>query len=186
MHDVLRFKARMITKNSVDASRGFMLTFYLSDDTVQIYEPPVRNSGIVAGKYLQRTRLKNPDTGEYFRAEDLEVGKVVTLNKQRFELLEATEYAMSYMEADPDTFGQSDLSQIVDKLRFAIKESGKSPKEVFALYSDHGRMDLNGLLALFKGLGFEITLHEALTIMRRFQSDPAHAFTLREFLTFAQ
>jgi hypothetical protein len=186
MHDVLRFRARMITKNTVDASRMFMLTFYLSDDTIQIYEPPVRNSGIVAGKYLQRCRLKNPDTGEYYKAEDLEVGKIVTLNKQNFELLEATEYAMSYMEADPDTFGQSDLSQIIDKLRFAIKQTGQTPKEVFASYSDHGRMDLNGLMALFKGVGFEITLHEALTVMRRFQSDPAHAFTLREFLTFAQ
>jgi hypothetical protein len=187
MHDVLHFRARMITKNAVDATRSFIITFYLSDDTIQIYEPPVRNSGIIAGKFLQRTRLKNPETDEYYTAADFEVGRVLTLNKQKFELQEATEYAMSYMEADPDTFPQAHLAQIVDKLRFAIKQSGKTPKEVFATYSDHGRMDINGLLALFKGVGFEITTHEAVTVMRRYQLDPdAHTFTLREFLSFAQ
>jgi hypothetical protein len=117
MHDVLRFRARMITRNTVDATRAFIVTFYLSDDTVQIYEPPVRNSGIIGGKFLQRMRIKNPETGDYFRASDLEVGRIVTLNKQRFQLMEATEYAMPYMEADPETFPQADLAQIVERLR---------------------------------------------------------------------
>jgi hypothetical protein len=111
----------------------------------------------------------------------------VVLNKQRFQLLEATEYAMSYMEADTDTFPQADLAQIVEKLRAAIQRSGVTPKEIFARFSDHGRMDLNGLLELFRGVGYEITVHEATTVMRRFQLDAdAHTFTLREFLSFAQ
>jgi hypothetical protein len=47
-------------------------------------------------------------------------------------------------------------------------------------------MDLDGLLRLFKGVGYEISLHEVLTPMRRYQTPPnTHAFTLREFLTFA-
>jgi hypothetical protein len=187
MHDVLRFRARMITRNAVDATRLFIVTFYLSDDTIQIYEPPVRNSGIIGGKYLQRVRVKNPETGDYFRAPDLEVGRTVVLNQQRFQLMEATEYAMSYMEADTETFPQADLAQIVEKLRTAIQRSGRTPKDIFSQYSDHGRMDLNGLLELFRGLGYEITVHEATTVMRRYQIDPdAHTFTLREFLAFAQ
>lgn len=187
MHDVLRFKAKMITRNSVDASRSFIITFYLSDDTIQIYEPPQRNSGIVAGKFLQRTKMKNPETGEYFKASDLEIGRIVTINGLRFQLLEATEYAMSYMEADPDNFPQADLVSIIEKLRFAIKQTGKTPKELFTEYSDHGKMDVNNLMQLFKGVGFEITLHEAMTVMRRYQIDnDVHSFTLREFLQIAQ
>ena len=187
MHDLLRFRAKMITKNAVDASRTFIITFFLANDTVEIYEPPERNSGIIAGKYLQRMKIKNPETGDYFKASDLEVGRVVTINQQQYRLLEATEYAMSYMEADPDNFPQADLSSIVDKLRFAIRQARKTPKEVFMEYSDHGKMDLNGLMALFKGVGFEITLHEAMTVMRRYQLDAdQHTFTLREFLSFTQ
>jgi hypothetical protein len=186
MHDVLRFRARMITRSPVDATRAFIVTFFLSDDTVQIYEPPVRNSGIIGGKFLQRMRVKNPETGDYFRPQDLEVGRIVTVNRQRFQLIEATEYAMSYMEADPETFPQADLSQIVERLRFAIGRSGRSAREVFAMFGDHGRMDIDGLLRLFKGVGYEITLHEALTVMRRYQNNPdEQTFTLREFLSFA-
>jgi hypothetical protein len=187
MHDVLRFRARMITRNAVDATRLFIVTFYLSDDTVQIYEPPVRNSGIIGGKFLQRMRVKNPETGDYFRASDFEVGRIVLLNRQRFQLLEATEYAMSYMEADTETFPQADLAQIVERLRYAIAQTGRTPKEIFARFSDHGKMDIDGLLRLFKGVGYEITLHEALTVMRRYEIDSdSHSFTLREFLAFAQ
>ncbi|KAK8854293.1 EF-hand domain-containing protein 1 [Tritrichomonas musculus] len=187
MHDVLRFTAKMITKNAVDASRNFIITFYLSDDTIQIYEPPQRNSGIVAGKFLQRTKMKNPETGEYFRPSDLEVGRIVTINGLRFQLLQATEYAMSYMEADPDNFPQADLVTIIEKLRYAIKQTGQTPKELFTQYSDHGKMDVQHLMQLFRGVGFEITLHEALTVMRRYQlDDDSHTFTLREFLQFAQ
>jgi hypothetical protein len=81
MHDVLRFRARIVTRNAFDAKRMLILMVYLSDDTVQIYEPPVRNSGIIGGKYLQRVRIKNPETGEHFKAADLEVVRIVTLNK---------------------------------------------------------------------------------------------------------
>ena len=187
MHDVLRFRAKMVTKNAVDASRTFIITFFLADDTVEIYEPPERNSGIIAGKYLQRMKIKNPETGDYFKASDLEVGRVVIINRQQFRLLQATEYAMSYMEADPDSFPQADLSSIIDKLRFAIRQARKTPKDVFMEYSDHGKMDIDGLMALFKGVGFEITLHEAMTVMRRYQiDDDQHTLTLREFLSFAQ
>jgi hypothetical protein len=137
--------------------------------------------------FTKISHFKNPETGEYFTAADFEVGRVLTLNKQRFELQEATEYAMSYMEADPETFPQTDLAQIVDKLRKAIRRSRQTPEEIFATYSDHDRMDIAGLLALFKGVGFEITSHEAVTVMRRYQLDPdARTFTLREFLSFAQ
>ncbi|OHT05866.1 hypothetical protein TRFO_26209 [Tritrichomonas foetus] len=184
MHDVLRFTCRMITKNSVDASRSFIITFYLNDDTIQIYEPPQRNSGIVAGKFLQRTKMKNPETGEYFKPSDLEVGRIVTINGLKFQLLQATEYAMSYMEADPDNFPQADLVSIVERLRYAIKQTGRTPKEIFTEYSDHGKMDVNRLMDLFRGVGFEITRHEALTVMRRYQKDDA--LTLREFLNIAR
>ena len=184
MHDCLRFTARMITKNTVDASRKFIITYFLNDDTVQIYEPPQRNSGIVAGKYLQRIRMKNPETGEYFKPADFEVGRVLTINGVQYELLQATEYAMSYMEADPDNFPQSDLVSIIERLRYLIKRSDKTPKEIFIQYSDHGKMDVNLLMELFKGVGYEITRHEACTVMRRYNQN--EAITLREFLQIVQ
>jgi hypothetical protein len=77
-----------------------MVTFLLREDTVEIYEPLVRNSGIVGRKLLPRVCVKNLDTGDYFRPQDLEVRHIMAITRQHFELIEATEYTMSYMEAD--------------------------------------------------------------------------------------
>jgi hypothetical protein len=42
---ILRFMAKVITKNPIQAERRFVISYYLADDTVNIHEPPMRNSG---------------------------------------------------------------------------------------------------------------------------------------------
>lgn len=43
--NVLRFLARMDTNKPIDIDRRFIISYFLSDDTVLVFEPPVRNSG---------------------------------------------------------------------------------------------------------------------------------------------
>ena len=43
-----------------DRERSFVLSYFLMDDTVLIFEPPVRNSGIGGGKYLERSKVYKP------------------------------------------------------------------------------------------------------------------------------
>ena len=43
--NVLRFVAYMATDNPVDKDRKFIISYFLSDDTVAVFEPPQRNSG---------------------------------------------------------------------------------------------------------------------------------------------
>ena len=43
--NVLRFLARLDTKKPIDMDRRFIISYYLSDDTILVFEPPVRNSG---------------------------------------------------------------------------------------------------------------------------------------------
>ena len=49
---VLRFVAVMDTNYSVDMSRRFIVSFYLSDDTIAVFEPPQRNSGVLGGQNI--------------------------------------------------------------------------------------------------------------------------------------
>ena len=159
----------------------------MSDYTIQVYEPQQRNSGIVGGKWLQRTKLTNPDTGRPFQASDFEVGKILTINCHKFQLDQATEFAMSYMESDPDDFPQADLYNIVTPFQHAIKARKLDPKLVFDQNSTRGRMNTNQLIAAFQSVGIPLSQHQALTIMRRYQvtSEP-NILTSREFLQFAQ
>lgn len=43
--NVLRFKARLDTTKPIDMDRRFIISYFLSDDTIAVFEPPVRNSG---------------------------------------------------------------------------------------------------------------------------------------------
>ncbi len=53
-----RFQASLINVQGTDASRAFVINYFLVDDTLSIFEPPVRNSGIVGGVFLARGRYK--------------------------------------------------------------------------------------------------------------------------------
>lgn len=37
-----------------DVGRQFIVQYFMADDTISVFEPPVRNSGILGGKFLER------------------------------------------------------------------------------------------------------------------------------------
>lgn len=51
---VLRFECSLLG----DSPRAFVINYYLGDDTIMVYEPPVRNSGFTGGVFLTRSRYK--------------------------------------------------------------------------------------------------------------------------------
>jgi hypothetical protein len=64
---ILRFTARMTPGSSVShAGRRFVLSYFMMDDSLLIFEPPVRNSGIIGGKFLERQRVYKPQSEEIY------------------------------------------------------------------------------------------------------------------------
>lgn len=60
---------------------------------------------MLGGKFLERGRVKKPgqelfksELSEYFTAQDLFVGATLCLNNKNFQLLDADEYTLNYME----------------------------------------------------------------------------------------
>ena len=45
--NVLRFVAKLDTTRPIDMDRRFIVFYHLSDDTIAVFEPPQRNSGIL-------------------------------------------------------------------------------------------------------------------------------------------
>ena len=56
----------------------------LADDAISIFEPPAQNSGIVGGKFLERSVRNNPDTGKRFNFKDFYIGAIVKVNSYAF------------------------------------------------------------------------------------------------------
>ena len=77
---------------------------------------------MAGGKFLERQRVKKPnqprygtELSEYYLARDMFVGNTVELNRFRFQLIDADEYAFRYMEQH--------ASEVINKLiwvRFCV------------------------------------------------------------------
>jgi hypothetical protein len=78
---ILRYTAQFNTRVPEDVDRRFIISFYLADDTISIYEPAMKNSGIIPGKFLERGKYKNVDKNmEFLTPTDMPVGGNVKIN----------------------------------------------------------------------------------------------------------
>ncbi|XP_072860280.2 EF-hand domain-containing protein 1 isoform X1 [Pogona vitticeps] len=129
---VLRYAAIMESPNPDDSKRRFVLSYCLATDMISIYEPPVRNSGIIGGKYLGRTRVPKPgsstDNPIYYEPADLTIGAMVEVFGHRFIIVDADEHVLNYMEENLNSFPAAVVQSMRDHFapRQAAKEAVKS------------------------------------------------------------
>lgn len=110
----------MMTERPEDVNRRFIVSYFMADDTLLVFEPPQRNSGISGGKFLERSKVKRPDSDDLYRPTDLYVGAVIEVCRRKFLLFDADEFAFRYMEAHVDQWPLSDCDRI---LRYAWSPS---------------------------------------------------------------
>lgn len=99
-----------------DKLRRFIISYRLSDDMVTIHEKAQRNSGIIGGKFLERTRVCKPgssiDTPEFYTPSDFSIGAVIEIFKHRFQIADADAYVLKYLETFPDKFPLDTVNSI--------------------------------------------------------------------------
>ncbi|XP_020140631.1 EF-hand domain-containing family member C2 [Microcebus murinus] len=176
--NILRFFAKLITDKCADVDRLFVISYFLSDDTMQVFEPIEKNSGIAGGKFLKRSRVKKPgqeifksELSEYIKAEELYVGATVNINGYLFLLLNADEYTLNYMEKNSDKFPFSNFELALQKVK---NEESKSIeiKQVFtAADCKHTMMvDYNAFREILMSLTVgKLTDQEVITIARHYR-----------------
>lgn len=95
---ILRFTAKFNTRVPEDLDRRFIIAFYLADDSISIYEPEQKNSGIISGSFLKRRKYKNVNKNEEFiTPTDMAIGGDVTINGFSFSILGCDEYTKNYL-----------------------------------------------------------------------------------------
>lgn len=70
----LRYLGSLVSNKQVDRDRKFVISFHLADDTISIFEPKARNSGILGGKFLENRKMKKPKSNDYFSSKDFHIG----------------------------------------------------------------------------------------------------------------
>ncbi|CAB1459901.1 unnamed protein product [Pleuronectes platessa] len=116
----LRYGATMISKYPVDKSRRFILTYFLSNDMISIYEKPGRNSGMISGKFLEKTRIPKPGSTlenlEFYSPADFAIGASVEVFGHRFVLTDADQYVLTYLESISSQIPSETLDSVRQKL----------------------------------------------------------------------
>ncbi|XP_019750558.1 EF-hand domain-containing protein 1 isoform X1 [Hippocampus comes] len=135
-HKVLRYSARLVTPKDAsesqrrkDADRLFILSYYLSNDTICIYENPKNNSGFRGGVFLKRTRVPKPDTSvdnpDFYSPSDFSIGSILDVFGHRFVLTDADLYVLNYMENNPGQIPLETLETIRQKLRSGTNQTAE-------------------------------------------------------------
>lgn len=113
----LRFFCKLISSVGADEERKFLLSLYVRDDTIMVYELADKNSGRFPSKFMERKKHKNPITKNYYKEKDFAVGNKIYLNSFIFKLLESDEYTKKYMHDNPEVFSDSNMQIIINRIR---------------------------------------------------------------------
>lgn len=104
----LRFGCILDSAHPENEIRKFILKYNLADGTIQINEPPIRNSGIIGGKFLSAQLIMKPNTNrnqpEYYTAKDFAINSILTINNHRFKIVSADMFVYRYMQQHPELF----------------------------------------------------------------------------------
>eukprot|EP01031_Cornospumella_fuschlensis_P027637 gene27637-33375_t len=183
---LLRAKAKLLTDHPIESTRVFLLTFFLEDDSLQVYEDNVRNSGIWGGTFLKRGRYNHetpPDCPHPrpLLPTDIYLGNVVCVNGNQFRIFEMDNMSLKFCENYPDEFPMSDTFRIVGLIMLRVVEQQKDIRKVFQqVDSSHtGYLPQDVFIQTLDNLGLieDLNDQEILTLMRRFQ-DHVHAPSL--------
>ncbi|XP_064535803.1 EF-hand domain-containing family member C2 isoform X1 [Drosophila montana] len=129
---ILRFGAKLMSSIRENCERSFVISYYLADDTIQIYEIPRRNSGFMGGEFLKRARVPLPGQEkfssarpEYYRANDFYIGARLSFKDHNFHIISADEFTLLYMEQHANEFPVADIRSIMQKIREAVRPQYK-------------------------------------------------------------
>eukprot|EP01061_Rhynchopus_euleeides_P037946 TRINITY_DN65265_c0_g1_i1.p1 TRINITY_DN65265_c0_g1~~TRINITY_DN65265_c0_g1_i1.p1 ORF type:complete len:582 (+),score=236.42 TRINITY_DN65265_c0_g1_i1:147-1748(+) len=181
---MLKFRMKIDTADPANEVRRFVLTYYLADDTVSIFEPAQRNSGIIGGKFLQRRKVKHSNTGQVLKSADLFIGSRIEINNHKFILYATDEKSLAHMEQNGDKFEYSNINAIMMKLG-AMLLSSQTDLEAYIRDADRNTIegvDYLELSNVFAKLGLPVSEHEVLTVLRYLDVNRDGSVTYDELL----
>lgn len=181
----LKFQAKLVTSDEVDATRRFRITWYLDDDTLAIYEPPQRNSGVMGGAFAARKQYTNPETGKYFLSSEFFVGAEVMINRFKMEITEADDFSLRHMEKKSDLWPMSSVEFVMTNLKKKIQGQSASLRKMFRKFDlDHSQtISLEEFCNMLDYYGMGISKAEAVTIFRAFDQERTGLLSYDDFVS---
>merc|ERR1711985_136490 len=155
---ILRFECRCANGQVEDEDRKFIIGYFCANDTVACWELRQRNSGFAEGKFAERGRKKNAQTGDWYKPHDFFVGASVAISCMPMVVTRADEYTLKFMEENRGQFPMCDEYYILGRIA-----------EGLANLEATGSMDPDTFrVAIEQTSGVYLVDQELITLLRKF------------------
>lgn len=164
----------------MDAQRKFIIQVHLEDDTFQIREPPIRNSGHKGGIFLSRCKLESHDGSKPLQPGDIYLGGEVEILAHRFIVLNCDLFTFKFMEENSKIWTHSNLQAILAKVR----SKKEIIQKILLTYPGlSGRMmDAAECHNILEKAGLHVSKQEACTLFRTVDITFVNSIKMTQFL----
>jgi hypothetical protein len=186
---VLKFFGKFFNPKIEDEIRRFVFSYYLADEHLMIHEPPIRNSGLVGGRFLEKGVYMNGITGDLVKPEDLQIGKVIELVKTKFFIEGCDSYTKMYLEA----IGRGERGDIVPQVESILPIASQVKEKLFQMmpliHETFRKVDRDGksIITIDKfreillRFGFILSEQDTLLVMQVFDKNENGQISYQEF-----
>ena len=152
---ILRFNAKLISPVPSDEERKFIVSYYVRDESIQIYEIADRNSGRLSCKFLE------------------------------FRLLECDEYTKKYMRDNAEIFRDSDCSEVIGRIRTAGNYFDNMDNYLITLLKgldpeNKGYISSNEILEGFKKFNLYLSTQELISLTDYLKKDEKGNYSMED------
>uniref|UniRef100_A0A7S0W4D5 EF-hand domain-containing protein n=1 Tax=Hemiselmis tepida TaxID=464990 RepID=A0A7S0W4D5_9CRYP len=191
---IFRWKAKfdmdkMTAPNPDDHKRRFVVSYFMGDGSVSIYEPPIQNSGFMGGKFLERQRVikhNSPEGfGDWMTDQDLliDLPGTVWINGYPFVLLETDKFTLRYVnKGNIDSFVNVDT--IHRKICNKFTGTKREILNVFRMLDEekNGVVTLDDLVNVIRKFNFELDEDEMIALMARWDQAKEGVINYEKFV----
>eukprot|EP00997_Jenningsia_sp_PLL12_P007438 NODE_406_length_1794_cov_91.065330_g340_i0.p1 GENE.NODE_406_length_1794_cov_91.065330_g340_i0~~NODE_406_length_1794_cov_91.065330_g340_i0.p1 ORF type:complete len:566 (-),score=165.09 NODE_406_length_1794_cov_91.065330_g340_i0:97-1668(-) len=187
---VLKFVLQMVPSPNAtieEQGRAFTLSYFLEDDTLQLDEIGVKNSGIVGGKYLLRQKVRRVLTSGqsvYFRPHDFQLGAVVSIYSKQFKVVGLDIHTEKLLAGIEDPTTVDGIKSMVVQLKEVLAQRHPRLQLAFRAITTNGNnyIDMNELIEYFKTMNVNISPEDTKTIIGMYDTNNDGMLDFKEFV----
>lgn len=160
-----KWMAKFVTDDPINSERVFRFTYFHDDDDLAVFEPPIRNSGVAAGVFQKKKKMKNVATGKDFRVADFIVGTELVLKGHRFLIVAE--------EAQP-VVTIPEVGVVVLQLKRKLLDASNSLRKMFRKFDlDKSQtMSFDEFMNMLNYYSLGLTKYETIVLFKSFEDQP--------------
>jgi hypothetical protein len=150
-----------VPENLVEKSRvrQVEIIHYVEDNTFEIIEPTIRNSGLVQGKILRRGHIVNEEKKRFLKIEDFIAGKEVIIYGKEYTIMNCDQSTRTYLESQGIDFGEA-----IECPEIGAKSKKESPSTKVSAERRRLRESGDAILLKFSGVWEDVPIQLHYTV----------------------